>query len=411
MQFGFNTPFFEQLEFFRQKLNLPTERWDDIQRSAHDRAFIVAGAMKAELLDDLQQSLFSRMADGRGYEQFHKDFRAIVAKHGWTGWTGEGSKAGEAWRTKVIYQANMVTSYAAGRYRQLTDPDYLALRPYWRYRHADGVMNPRLQHVAWNNLTLPHDHAFWKTHFSPNGWGCLCRVIAVDAREYAKAQAAGLAEPPAGWDERDAQGNLPGIAKGFDYAPGASVRRPLKDFIDEKLVKLDAPIGAAMYEAMRPVLVAERQAAWREWLDAVLSDPIKRNRLQVVGAIDRDTLAWLQANKAISPASAEIAIRDGLVIGKKAERHAAAGDALSDREWLSLPEILDDPAGILFDRRSGKLLYLADAADSRTLKLALEFDFHIKKGHQSTNLLVSAFKTHAADLEGMIKGGIYEVVK
>lgn len=409
--FGFGTPFFEQLEFFRQKLNLPSERWDDIMRAAHDRAFMVAGAMKADLLSDLRGAVDKSIVEGKSLGWFRQEFAAIVGRHGWQGWTGEGSPEGFAWRTRVIYQTNLATSYAAGRYRQLTDPELLTLRPYWRYKHADGVANPRLQHVAWNNLTLPHDHAFWQTHFPPNGWGCHCRVIAVDAREYAKAQAAGLAEPPAGWDERDAQGNLPGVAKGFDYAPGASVRRPLKDFIDEKLIRLDAPIGAAMYEAMRPVLVAERQAAWREWLDAVLNDPIKRNRLQVVGAIDRDILAWLQANKTISPASAEIAIRDGLVIGKKAERHAAAGDALSEREWLSLPEILDDPAGILFDRRSGKLIYLADAADSHTLKLALEFDFQIKKAHQSTNLLVSAFKAHAADLEGMIKGGIYEVVR
>ena len=52
MKFGFNTPFAEQIEFFRQKLNLPTEHWDDIMRETHDRAFVVAGAMKADLLDD-----------------------------------------------------------------------------------------------------------------------------------------------------------------------------------------------------------------------------------------------------------------------------------------------------------------------------------------------------------------------
>ncbi|WP_413879007.1 hypothetical protein [Candidatus Aalborgicola defluviihabitans] len=28
------------------KLNLPTERWDDIKAAAHDRAFIVAGAQR-----------------------------------------------------------------------------------------------------------------------------------------------------------------------------------------------------------------------------------------------------------------------------------------------------------------------------------------------------------------------------
>lgn len=32
--------FAEQIEFFRQKLNLPTEVWDDIERAAHDLSLI-----------------------------------------------------------------------------------------------------------------------------------------------------------------------------------------------------------------------------------------------------------------------------------------------------------------------------------------------------------------------------------
>ena len=61
MKFGFNTPFAEQLDFFRRKLNLPSERWDDIQKAAHDRAFIVAGAMKADLVEDLRESIDKAM--------------------------------------------------------------------------------------------------------------------------------------------------------------------------------------------------------------------------------------------------------------------------------------------------------------------------------------------------------------
>lgn len=221
--FGFDTPFAEQLAFFRQKLNLPSERWDDITRSAHDRGFIVAGAMKADLLTDLHASIDRALAGGGGLEAFRKDFPEIVKKHGWTGWTGEGTAGGVAWRTQVIYQTNMLTSYAAGRYRQLTDPDMLALRPYWRYKHADYVANPRLQHVAWNGLVLPHDHPFWRTHFPPNGWGCHCRVMSASHADYEHAQGAGKASPPAGWDQLDPKTGAPGgIAKGFDYAPGAS---------------------------------------------------------------------------------------------------------------------------------------------------------------------------------------------
>lgn len=52
---GFGTPFQAQIDFLLQKLRLPTERWDDIRRAAHDRA-VVAGAAKADLLTDLHQA-------------------------------------------------------------------------------------------------------------------------------------------------------------------------------------------------------------------------------------------------------------------------------------------------------------------------------------------------------------------
>uniref|UniRef100_UPI00260AED33 phage head morphogenesis protein n=1 Tax=Rhodoferax sp. TaxID=50421 RepID=UPI00260AED33 len=170
--FGFGTPFAAQIEYLRQKLNLPTQRWDDITGRAHDKAFVVAGVAKADLLADLHTAVLTRATDGAGLNAFRKDFKAIVAKHGWTGWTGEGTTEGEAWRTRVIYQTNMATSYAAGRWAQMTDPEVVKLHPYWRYIHSDGVLNPRQQHVAWHGLTLPWDHPFWKTHFAPNGFNC-----------------------------------------------------------------------------------------------------------------------------------------------------------------------------------------------------------------------------------------------
>ena len=31
-------------------------------------------------------------------------------------------------------------------------------------------------HRAWDGLTLPVEHSFWKTHLPPNDWGCRCYV-------------------------------------------------------------------------------------------------------------------------------------------------------------------------------------------------------------------------------------------
>lgn len=359
--FGFGTPFAEQLAFYRQKLTLPSERWDDIMRGAHDRAFIVAGAMLADLLADLRNAVDQAIDKGTGFAQFQKDFKAAVKNHQWAGWTGQGSVAGEAWRARVIYHTNLATSYAAGRYRQLTDPAFLALRPYWRYQHADYVANPRQQHVSWNNLTLPYDHPFWQTHFAPNGWGCHCRIVAVDAREYAKAQAAGQAEPPEGWDVRDDKGNLPGIAKGFDYAPGESVRRPLKAFVDEKLIKLDAPIGAAMYEAMRPTLVAEMRQAVIDLVATASAAQQATGLVALAHVVSPRTVADLAARGAPME-SADVWLRDEELLHALRVTKTDRGAALPLSVWSELPTVLDGATPYL-DTHDPALVYAFDMPD------------------------------------------------
>ena len=51
----FRKPFDEQVAAFRLRLQqlVPTTTWDEVWQSQHDRAFMVAGAMKADLLADL----------------------------------------------------------------------------------------------------------------------------------------------------------------------------------------------------------------------------------------------------------------------------------------------------------------------------------------------------------------------
>lgn len=241
LQSGFELSFAEQIAFFRKKLNLPTERWDDIWQAAHDRSFVVAGAMKADLLEDLRQAVDKAITTGTTLETFREDFRQIVEKNGWHGWTGEGSEAGFNWRTRIVYETNLRSSYAAGRYAQLSDPRLKVLMPFWRYVHNDSVMSPRPLHRQWGSmrLTLPQEHPFWKTHFPPNGWGCRCRVTAVRAPKKGDATA-----PPDGWDDISEKTGAPeGIDKGWAYAPGASLQDELGNIAKTTAKTLPKPLA------------------------------------------------------------------------------------------------------------------------------------------------------------------------
>ncbi|HJU39347.1 MAG TPA: phage minor head protein, partial [Tahibacter sp.] len=165
----------EAVRYFGEKANLPSATWRDLWQGQHARAFTVAGAMKADLLGDLRQAVDGAIRDGESLGKFRQRFDDIVARHGWA---HTGSRN---WRTKVIYDTNVRTSFMAGKYAKLTDPDMLARHPYWEYRHYTRD-NPRLEHKAWNGLILRHDDPWWQVHFPPNGWGCHCDVLPASAR-------------------------------------------------------------------------------------------------------------------------------------------------------------------------------------------------------------------------------------
>ena len=157
-------PFAEQAEFFRRKLNLPTDGWTDIYTREHDWAFVVAGANRDAIVADFRAAIEKAIEGGTTLDEFRKDFDRIVATHGWD------YNGGRNWRSRVIYDTNLATSYAAGRWQQLQ------AAPYWQYEHQDWVQNPRPLHVSWDGLVLERDNPFWQTHFPPNGWGCHCKV-------------------------------------------------------------------------------------------------------------------------------------------------------------------------------------------------------------------------------------------
>lgn len=211
-------PFAAQVAFFRQKLGnlIPTERWDEVLKSAHDNGFMVAGAAKADLLADLAAAVDRAVSEGGSIGAFRKDFDQIVERHGWS-YRGEYN-----WRTRTIYRTNMATSYSAGRLAQLKEAEL----PYWIYRHSDSVARPRPLHVSWDGMALPANDPWWDTHYPPNGWGCMCYVVGARSERGVSRLGGKIGNAPNDGTELD--GRSKGIDKGWDYQPGSTVAGSVK---------------------------------------------------------------------------------------------------------------------------------------------------------------------------------------
>ena len=354
-------PFTEQVAFFRGKLGnlVPTERWDDLERDQHDTGFMVAGAAKADLLSDLAAAVDRSIAEGKSLEAFRKDFRSIVARNGWHGWTGEGTKGGEAWRTRTIYRTNAATSYSAGRFAQLLEEKF----PLWVYRHG-GSHDPRPEHLDFNGLCLPPDHPFWMIFYPPSDWGCSCYVIG--ARNERGARRVG-GDPdkklPEGWDRINPRTGVPhGAGRNWDYAPGASVA-PIVQATAEKIRHWDYRIAKGLMESVP----SDRQDALATSYRALpsVADDARRFARLVLGENEGEVEALrtlgLVGPRQAGAISAELAndvppldlfdfslTRDAFLHVQRAHGSAATEaprgqQPISADDYALLPRIINDP--------------------------------------------------------------------
>jgi hypothetical protein len=259
----FNVAFKDAIDFHRQKVNLPTEAWHDIEGRAHDRAFVVAGVTKLDVLAALNKAVDDAIAKGETLEQFRDKLENISAK---SGWLADQNEKIRAWRAHIIYEANLRTAYQAGRWKQMRDPDVLRLRPYWRYIHGDlrTPKTPRPDHVALHGLVLLATDPIWRKIYPPNGWFCTCGVQNLSQRELEKLGKTGPdATPVLGTGEEvmpdgTVMPTTNGIDPGWDHAPGADWADGLTPRPDPQAAETAPPATVSQGLLRRAIAAARR---------------------------------------------------------------------------------------------------------------------------------------------------------
>ncbi|QCM08228.1 hypothetical protein CFBP6626_17905 [Agrobacterium tumefaciens] len=208
-----NLPFDEAIDFLRQKAAVPTQSHRDVWDAAHSKMFMVAGANKKALVEDFQAAIVKAAEQGLTLEDFRADFDAIVARHGWQ---YNGSRG---WRSRLIFETNLSTAYAAGRYAQMTAPETLEAFPYWMYNHS-GAIHPRLEHKAWDGDCYEATDPVWAKMYPPNGYRCGCFVTPV-SRPGLRRLGKSKPDTPPNLDQLGTD-QPRGIDPSFAYNPGAA---------------------------------------------------------------------------------------------------------------------------------------------------------------------------------------------
>lgn len=334
---------------------------------------------------------------------FRKDFDALVKKHGWS---YNGSRN---WRSELIYNTNIRTAYAAGRWQQLTDPDSLKLHPYLEYRHGDSL-HPRPQHLAWDGLTLPADDPWWQTHYPPNGWGCRCKVLAANKRDLERAGKEGPDPAPAAVIDPKT-GREAGMDKGWEYNVGQGGQLNHEAVLGEKLASLPPEWRKRAYGELVEKSHGFRDQAFGNWGKAVLADVNgETGRIKTIGQvvnvhhIEPETMAAL-VELGFAPETTAIGITDSEWLHLQHREQPAAANrdpafTLTEAEALRLPRYLREGEP-WWDSQERRLLYLFSPGE-RNVKAAVAVNYRHRG--ERVNLVRSA---RAYDPKDIFEGKVF----
>lgn len=292
----------EALAFFRSKGLAIGFAWQDVWQEEHARAFTVAKAMSRDLLEDIRAEVDRAIADGTTLADFRRELRPILERRGWWGrrsmvdpQTGEQKivQLGSPRRLKTIFEVNMRSAYAAGRWEraQRTKAGY----PYLRYTTV-GDSRVRPEHRAWDGVIRPIDDAFWNTHYPPCGWNCRCTAVPV-SRSMLERRSWQVTEDPPSFPKKPyvnpRSGEVSSIERGIDpgfnfnvgkayledLAPVPLAPKPAKavpftvaEITDAQRNAIRAYSDDDDYEAINARLRSARKRAKRDRLDDIIDE-------------------------------------------------------------------------------------------------------------------------------------------
>lgn len=188
----------EAIAFIAGKRPLRRAVFEGLLPELRAYAFTVSGLEDARALEEVRD-LVAGVPAGEDYRDTVARVRDTLAKHLpiEADLFDDAAAAAAALaklerKAEFIVRNNAFAGYAVAAWRELDD--FRDIFTHWKYLTV-GDHRVRDSHKALNNLVLPQDHAFWKTHFPPWGFGCRCQVVGLTPEDFADELATDRAKP------------------------------------------------------------------------------------------------------------------------------------------------------------------------------------------------------------------------
>ncbi len=167
----------QAIEYFKKKKPELSEKYYDIWKDEHDKAFTIAGIASLDLLTDIQGKLQKAMEEGMTYKQFEEEFESSVLKK--MGWTSD-DKDIPPYRIQNIFRTNVGNSMCSGRWQNIEDNK--GSRPYVMYHTLeDDAVRPA--HALMDKKVFKIEDPVLNTHAPKSGYMCRCYLQSLTERD------------------------------------------------------------------------------------------------------------------------------------------------------------------------------------------------------------------------------------
>ena len=180
--------------------------------------------------------------------------------------------------------------------------------------------------------------------------------------------------------------------------------------LDVELTKRAADLLGAqkgLKQVQQMLLSPPRIKAHEAFVKNAMSFGKQQNKTSTVGLIDMQDIQFL-SKKSVAVESPILTISDHLLVGQKALRHGAAGNAPTVDEWMALPKLIPQAQQVIWDVDNQSILYLLPALQKNAPNEVIKLSIRSKNGVME---IVSIFKIKDDVVAGSLQGGVYEKIR
>jgi SPP1 gp7 family putative phage head morphogenesis protein len=166
--------FDDALRYFLARRLVTPEQFAALSDEARQRSFTASRLASAALIQRCRDLLAASIESGSDYATFAS---GIVDES-----ITLGIEPADPGYLTNVYRTNVVSSYGAGRYRQLTSPAVRAARPFVEFR---AVMDSRTRptHASLHRKVFSQDDPDWGRYAPPLSYQCRCTTVARRAED------------------------------------------------------------------------------------------------------------------------------------------------------------------------------------------------------------------------------------